>query len=198
MKNIFLVQMVLFAFNTVYAQSLYSDIKAHAFGDILSVIIIENANASRESSTKSKSNSNMKIDASASGNIASFLPIFGGGSSISSSYDGADGTEQKERLSGRISVRITEKTSGGMYKIEGERTLNVNGEENVMALRGFVRPKDISANNSVFSYNVADAQITYKKGGITNIVNDGFFSNIFVKIIGLAMVASSLGYLALK
>ncbi|KAA3617594.1 MAG: hypothetical protein D8M58_01455 [Calditrichaeota bacterium] len=198
MKKTILAVLVLLSINILSAQSLYSDLKAHEVGDILSVVIVESANASRESSSNSNSNSDMKMDASANGNIASFLPIFGGGSSLSSSYDGGDGTEQKEKLTGRITVRITEKTTGGMYKIQGERTLNVNGEENLMELQGFVRPRDISTNNSVFSYNVADAQITYKKGGITNIVNDGFFSNMFVKIIGLAMVASSLGYLALK
>ncbi len=198
MRNVFLILVMFFVVNSLSAQSLYTDIKAHAIGDILSVVIVENANASRESSSKSNSKSDMKMDASANGNIASFLPIFGGGSSLSSSYDGGDGTEQKDRLTGRITVRITEKTEGGMYKIEGERTLNVNGEENLMELHGFVRPRDISTNNSVFSYNVADAQIIYKKGGITNIVNDGFFSNFFVKIVGLAMIASSLGYLALK
>jgi flagellar L-ring protein FlgH len=198
MKSFLSVIFTIFFFNSAMAQSLYSDIKAHAIGDILSVVIVENANASRASSSQSKSNSDMKVDASAKGNIASFLPVFGGGSSLSSSYNGGDGTEQKEKLTGRITVRITEKTEGGMYKIEGERTLNVNGEENVMELNGFVRPRDISTNNSVFSYNVANAQITYKKGGITNIVNDGFFGNIFVKVVGLVMVASSLGYLALK
>jgi flagellar L-ring protein precursor FlgH len=198
MKNIFSIIFILAGVHILSAQSLYTDIKAHEVGDVLSVVIVENANASRESSSKSKSKSDMNVDASANGNIASFLPIFGGGSSLSSSYDGGDGTEQRERLSGRITVRITEKTSGGMYKVEGERTLNVNGEENLMELTGVVRPRDISTNNSVFSYNVADAEIIYKKGGITNMVNDGFFGNLFVKIVGLAMVASSLGYLALK
>jgi len=198
MKRIILAILILTSVTISGAQSLFTDLKAHEVGDVLSVVIVESANASRESSSQSKSNSDMKMDASGSGNIADFLPIFGGGSSLSSSYNGGDGTEQREKLTGRITVRITEKTTGGMYKIEGERTLNVNGEENLMELNGFVRPRDISTNNSVFSYNIADARITYKKGGITNIVNDGFFSNLFVKIVGLAMVASSLGYLALK
>ena len=140
----------------------------------------------------------MDLNASAKGNVADFLPLFGGSSSMSTSYDGGDGTQQKDQLTGRITVRITEQTDNGMFKIKGERTLNVNGEENVMELEGYVRGRDISTNNSIYSYNIADAQITYKKGGITNIVNDGFFSNIFVRVIGLATVAASLGYLTLK
>ena len=199
MKLIYFICINLLLSAVLYAQaSLYSDLKAHEIGDVLSVVIVETANASRESSTTSSSDSDMRMSASSSGNVADFLPLFGGSGSLSSSYDGDDGTAQKERFTGRMTVRIAEKTPTGMFKIEGERTLNVNGEENIMILSGFVRPRDISTNNSVFSYNIADADITYKKGGITNIVNDGFFSNIFVRVIGVAMVASSLGYLALK
>jgi len=66
-----------------------------------------------------------------------------------------------------------------------------------MVLEGYIRARDISANNQVFSYNVADAQITYKKGGITNIVNDSFWSNTFVRVAGLVMLAVSVGALTL-
>ena len=199
MKILFSIFMCLFFNSQIFAQSsLYSDLKAREIGDILSVVIVENANATRESKSQSRSNSDMSVDASAAGNVADFLPLFGGSSSLSSSYNGGEGTEQNERLTGRITVRITEKTETGMYKIAGERTLNVNGEENLMELQGFVRARDISTNNSIYSYNIADAQITYKKGGITNSVGDGFFSNIFVRVIGLGMLAASLGYISLK
>jgi len=195
-KIIFLLAVIILT-GSLNGQSLYSDIKAHAIGDVLSVIIEESANANRESKSSSSSNSKMNADASASGNVADFLPILGGSTSLSTSYDGDDGTAQADRLNGRITVQITERTESGMYKIKGERSLNVNGEENIMLLEGMVRPRDISTNNSIYSYNIANAQITYKKGGITNMVNDGFFSNIFVRVAGLAMVAISLGYLAL-
>lgn len=194
----FFISFIFFSCQLFAQGSLYTDLKAMQVGDVLSVIIVENANASRESSSQSKSKSQMDLEASTSGNVADFLPLFGGSSSMSTSYDGGDGTQQKDQLTGRITVRITEKTESGMFKIKGERTLNVNGEENLMELEGFVRARDISTNNSVFSYNIADAQITYKKGGITNVVNDGFFSNIFVRVVGLAMVAASLGYLTLN
>lgn len=178
--------------------SFYSDIKAHQLGDILSVIVIENANASRESSRSNNSQNKMDISAKASGNVVSFLPLFGSNSSLGTSYAGKDGTAQKDKLSGRMTVRIAEITPQGMYRIEGERNLDVNGEQNTMEIKGFVRPRDISTTNTVFSYNIANAEITYKKGGITNLVSDGFFGGIFTKVLGVGMIAAALGYLALK
>ncbi len=196
MKRVILFTFFLWA--AAQAQmSLYSDFKARQIGDVLQVIIVENANATRESKTSSKSNSDFDMNASTSGNVADFLPLFGGSSSLSTNYNGGDETEQSERLSGRITVRIMEVSEGGTYRIEGERSLEVNGEENVMKLTGFIRGRDITSENAVFSYNVADAEITYKKGGITNAVNQGFFSNIFTRVVGLAMIAAALGYLAL-
>lgn len=178
--------------------SLYSDIKARKVGDVISVIIAESANASRESSRKNNSSNKMDVTAKASGNVASFLPLFGGSSSLGTSYDGKDGTAQKDKLTGRMTVRIVEISPEGMYRIEGERKLDVNGEENTMEVHGFIRPRDISTKNTVFSYNIANAEITYKKGGITNLVNDGFFGGIFTKVLSIGMVAAALGYLALK
>ncbi len=180
------------------SQSLYSDVKARQVGDVLSVLVIESADASRESQNKSAQSSDMKLGAKATGNVTSFLPLFGASSNLSTTSKAGDGTSQKDKLRGRITVRITEITENGTYKIEGERVLNVNGEENVMSLEGYVRPRDISTNNTVYSYNVADAEIIYKKGGIVNLIDDGFFGSTLTKLVGLGMVAAALGYLSLK
>jgi flagellar L-ring protein precursor FlgH len=186
----------------IYAQdsgSLFSDFKAAQVGDVLSVIIVEHANASRESKSKSDSQSETKIGAQSSGNIVDFLPVFGGKGELGSSYTGSDGTEQKERLTGRITVTIIEKSSNGLFKIKGERTLNVNGEENLMRLEGFVRAKDITGENTVYSYNIAGAEITYRKSGLTNsFLKPGTMSSLFTWMIGGLMVAASAGYFAFK
>ncbi len=181
------------------AQSLYTDIKAHQVGDVLSVIIVENANATRESKINSSSTSSAAVGAEAKGNVASVLPSVGGSGNISSDYKGQDGTQQNDRLTGRITVRIVEKTEGGMFKIKGERKLGVNGEDNLMQLEGFIRPRDISTNNTVYSYNVADAKIIYRKSGIKNaILAPGTMTKMFTWLIGGLMVAASAGYFAFK
>lgn len=202
LKKIISVLLITGLLQSTFAQaigSLYADIKASEVGDVLTVIIVESANASRESKSKSQSRAEMQAGASASGNLADFLPLFGGGSNISSNYAGSDGTEQRDRLTGRITVRIVEKTESGMFKIKGERKLGVNSEENLMQLEGYVRPKDINTDNSILSYNIADAKITYRKSGITNkLLGQGTLSKAFTWIVGGLMVAAGAGYFAFK
>lgn len=179
--------------------SLFSDIKAREVGDVLSVIIVENANASRESNANSATRTGFDVNAGTSGNLADFLPVFGGSSDMATTADNKDQTAQKERLTGRISVRIVEKTPSGMLKIMGERKLGVNGEDNLMQLEGYVRQRDITTANTIFSYNIADAKITYRKSGITNrFLKPGTMSKLFTYLIGGVMVAAGAGYFAFK
>ncbi len=203
MKHLYVVFGILFvyfgALNAQMGQSLFTDIKAHQVGDVLSVIIMENANASRESKSRASSASEAGIEASSSGNIASFLPIFGGNGKINSDYKGEDGTQQNDRLTGRITVRIVEKLDNGTLRIKGEREIGVNGKENLMKLEGFIRPRDITTENTVYSYNIADAKITYRKSGINNaLLAPGTTTKFFTWLLGGLMVAASAGYFAFK
>ncbi len=179
--------------------SLYSDIKAHQVGDVLSVIIVEKANATRQSKSNSKLRSETGVEAKSSGNIADFLPVFGGSGSFDSKHQDEDGSAQSDRLTGRISVRIVEKTENGMLKIKGERKLNINGEENLMKLEGFVRPRDITATNTVYSYNIADAKITYRKSGLgQSYIKTRTVTKVLSFALAGLMVAASAGYFVFK
>lgn len=151
--------------------SIYSDVKAHSVGDVVTVLIVETANASRESKKNSSSNSDVSAGGSVTGDLGTlmgFLPLFGASGSISNSYDGSDGTEQKDRLTGKISATIIEKNENGMLKISGKRIIEVNGERNIMVIEGVVRSRDIMTDNTIYSYNIADAKIIYKKDGLSN------------------------------
>ena len=150
--------------------SLYSDIKAHDVGEVITVLVVENASARQESNSNSRSNSSVTADGSLAGTFAEFLPVFGASSVLSSDIDKNNGSRQEDRLSGKITARITEVTEAGLFRIEGERTVEVNGEENVMRLEGLVRPRDIRTDNTVYSYNIAEASIVYRQAGIVNAV----------------------------
>jgi len=199
MKILYLcILTIFFASGITQAQSLYADVKARNVGDILSVIIVESANASQESKSKSKSESDMGANASVSGNVTDFLPVFGAKSSLESAYNGSNGSEQKDRLTGKITVRILEKSETGMLKIKGERKLEVNGESNLMQLEGYVRARDITTNNTVLSYQVADAKITYRKSGVVNsMVGPGTVSKLFTGLLGAVALAVAGGLIIL-
>ncbi|MFQ6604265.1 MAG: flagellar basal body L-ring protein FlgH [Fidelibacterota bacterium] len=148
--------------------SLYADLKAREVGDVVTVLIVEQANASRESSVNNSSRTDASAESSVSGNLSNFLPVFGARGSTATSFDGNDGTKQKEQLTGKITATIVEDMGKGLFSIYGERLVNVNGEENMMQLQGTVRSRDILNNNTIYSYNIADATISYKKTGLAN------------------------------
>ncbi len=169
--------------------SIYSDIKAHNIGDLITVHIIESSNASRESKVNSSSSTDMSMDGSVAGTLTDYLPLFGAASKISNILDGSEGTEQKDQLTGRISVTIMEETENGMFFIKGKRILEVNGEMNTIQLEGYIRERDISTDNTVFSYNIANAEIIYRKGGtLENVVNPSKVQKWLTWGVGLGLV----------
>ncbi|MAJ43601.1 MAG: hypothetical protein CMF96_02505 [Candidatus Marinimicrobia bacterium] len=190
MKKILLISLLTFGIgqNSLYvSKSMFTDIKAHGIGDVITVLIAEMSNASRESSATISASSGVGADGSVSGNLSSFIPIFGMSTNISENHNDDEGTSQTEMVTGKITATITEKNSNGLLKIEGSRKVNVNGETNIMQISGFVRDRDISAQNTVYSYYIAEADISYKKTGLVNKVSNT--TKIRKTIIGVAAVA---------
>ncbi|MCD6100773.1 MAG: flagellar basal body L-ring protein FlgH [Candidatus Marinimicrobia bacterium] len=172
--------------------SLYADIKGYDVGDVVTILVMESANAARESKISSSSSSSVGAEGSVKGNLWDFLPLFGASSKVSSDHSGAEGTQQKEKLTGRISAIIVEKSKNGMLKIQGEKLVEVNGERNIMKIEGYIRPRDIQENNTVYSYNIANAKIIYRKAGIKNkLVKPGTFQRLITWGLGIGLIVIS-------
>lgn len=170
--------------------SMFADIKAHNVGDVITVIIVEQTKAEQNSSVENNNTSSMSVEGSTSGNIFSFIPLVGGSSKIDTKHDGKEGTSQDEKLVGKVTATIVERNDAGMLTIEGQRMLEVNGEKNLMKVSGMVRPKDIMTDNTVFSYNIANAKISYKKGNIERrFIKPGRIRQLLVVGIGGGLMA---------
>ena len=62
-------------------------------------------------------------------------------------------------------MRVIDVLPNGNLVVEGRRQTAFSGEKQDAILRGTVRFDDISANNTVFSYNIADASIQFVSHG---------------------------------
>lgn len=149
-------------------ESLYSDFKARQIGDIVTILIIESATGARQSNVNSSDKASVNASGSITGNLTSFLPLLGASSEFENDHAGAEGTSQKDLLTGKITAVVTEITEGGNLILQGQRHLEVNGETHILKLKGTVRPRDINSENMVFSYNLANVEIAYKKDGFMN------------------------------
>jgi len=172
------------------SRSMFADKRARAVGDIMTILVQENNTSSKENSTQtSKSSSvNASIDTFLySPGASSFLTKggqlpamkFGG----SQSFDGGGKINNSEKITARIAVRVVDILPNGNMLIEGRRETTVSGEKQEVVLRGAVRSEDVTANNTVFSYNVADASIKFTgKGTISDNQRKGWLHKIWEKV----------------
>jgi flagellar L-ring protein precursor FlgH len=147
--------------------SLYTDRKAVQQGDILTILIVENAEANSKSSTKTGKTNNMKLKVNPLrtrwGNpLGQGIDVAGG---FGHDYEGQGATNRAGKLVAKITARIDEVMDNGNLMISGNKVVEINEEKEIINISGIVRPEDIASDNTVYSYNVANAQITYSGKG---------------------------------
>lgn len=172
------------------SRSMFADKRARAVGDIITVLVQESNSASKENSTKTSKSSSVDAGLDTifySPNVSKFmtkggeLPAlkFGG----SQSFDGGGKINNSESITARIAVRVVDVQPNGNLLIEGRRETFVGGEKQEALLRGIVRSEDISANNTVLSYNVLDASIKFTgKGTISDNTRKGWLHRVWEKV----------------
>ena len=172
------------------SKSMFADKRARAVGDIVTILIQENNTTSKENSTQTSKSSS--VDASLQTVLyspagSSFLTKggqmpamkFGG----SQSFDGGGKINNTERMTARIAVKVVDVLPNGNMIIEGRRETTVSGEKQEAILRGTVRSEDVTANNTVLSFNVADASIKFiGKGTISDNQRKGWLHKIWEKV----------------
>jgi len=163
--------------------NLYCDTKARAVGDLLTVLIDEKTEVSKDASrTLDKEHSvDLSVDAfrlfGLNNNGNSTLPAAKWDSA--KDFDGQAQYSSTDSFTKRLAVTVKEVLANGNLLIEGRRQMNTDGDETIMTITGIVRPEDIRADNSVPSEVVADAKITYEGDGPTaSTIRRGWFLKI--------------------
>ncbi len=148
--------------------SLFSDIKAHKVGDILTVMIYENSNAATQNETKTEKNGDFSTSGGPGHGTLRFIPFFSASGSNQNSYDGKGENLRSQVLRSKISVTVVGIKENGDLIIKGTRTIGISKDKETITLTGVVRQKDIKPDNSIESYLVADAEISYTGKGTAN------------------------------
>lgn len=167
-----------------------SDKRAGDVGDILTIIVQENNTASKDQNTRTSKESgvNAAIEAFLFSPDASKLLTHNGKMpsiklNSKQNFDGGGKISNAEKVTARIAVRVVDVLPNGNLVVEGTRQIAFSGETQDAILRGVVRTEDIAANNTVFSYNVADATIKYvSKGTVSDNQRKGWFTKVWEKV----------------
>lgn len=156
------------------ALPLFETARARHEGDIITVYLMEQTNA-----TKNATLQQMKNDSNIVTNKL-FLgrPIeLGGGYSMDFNlnnqrqFNGSAQAVQNNQLAGSISVTVSKVLANGNLVIQGEKWVKIDQGQEYVRLSGIVRPQDIKGDNSVTSDRVANARIAYSGTGQVNNTN---------------------------
>ncbi|TPW16125.1 MAG: flagellar basal body L-ring protein, partial [Halothiobacillaceae bacterium] len=170
---------------------LFEDTKARRVGDIITIVLTEQTNASKKATTKTAKKSDFsaenplilgnELSLKAPGNPDMRLGL-GMSSGSNQSFDGKGDSSLSNTLTGRITVTVAEVLSNGYLLVKGEKRLTINQGDEYVQVSGYVRPMDIQPDNTVLSTHVADARISYTgDGAIGDATNMGFLTNLFNK-----------------
>ncbi|MBF7072331.1 flagellar basal body L-ring protein FlgH [Glaciecola sp. MH2013] len=170
-------------FNKGLSNSLYSDVKARRLGDIITVQLSENTNATKSAGTTSSKESTVDLQ-----------PIIGfGGNAInigkeavqlgldsSNEFTGDAQANQSNSLQGSISVTVVEVLQNQNLVIRGEKWLTLNNGDEYIRLTGVIRAADISPTNQIESTKIANARIQYSgKGSFAQAQQKGWLTRFF-------------------
>lgn len=158
------------------ASNLYADRKAHGVGDIITIVISESTTATRSGSTSNSKTASGSADAGVG--PLTFIPSTSYGTSDSTKTSGS--ISNSNRVTGTITVSITEVLPNGNMLVSGTQTIKQNGEEQKITVNGTIRPDDITPENTISSSYVANASIKIDgKGPISNKQRQGILSQIW-------------------
>lgn len=157
-----------------YRSSLDYDQTAHAVGDLVTITIEEETQASRSASTNLNRAAAMDAEISTMMGLETKLqnvapsvnPTAGVGTASSNSFTGEGATTRSGSLKATVTARVVGVLANGNLIVIGRQEVKVNHELQVLTIRGIIRPQDIRIDNTIPSTQVADAQIEYTGNGV--------------------------------
>ncbi|MDF2501394.1 MAG: flgH [Anaerosporomusa subterranea] len=156
--------------------SLFSDRKAHAVGDIITIIISEVSSAKRSGDTSNGKSSNTNL-ADGTGKL-DFIPALG--ATYSDQFKASGSISNTNIVSGRITVQVTEVKPNGYLVVSGKQTIKQGSDEQRITISGIVRPDDVTADNTVLSNYVSNAELKIDgKGPLSSKQRQGILSSLF-------------------
>lgn len=142
-------------------RSLFADRKARRAGDVLTVLITEQAAATATARTRADKEESVFGNINQPDERPWHIDL-----GFGNDFDGGGQIQRSGRLVAKLAVVVEDVDADGNLQIVGEQNINVNNEKQRIALRGTVRPEDVTPDNTVASWRIVGAQIEFKGDGI--------------------------------
>ena len=153
---------------TAQFSDLSADLRARRIGDIVTIQVNENASAVSSGTVKTARNSSVQSNIAAAGGITRAVGPLANLAKVgtNTALDGQGTTTRDTTITATISAIVTQVLPNGNLVIQGAKNVSVNSENQMLAVRGIVRPIDLTTTNVVPSDRIAEMEIQVNGKGI--------------------------------
>ena len=157
---------------------LFEDLTARRVGDILTIKLVEQTDASKKAETTLDKSNSVDIEnpilfgSPVQFDAPGFLPLASNKDNTlefnidaEREFEGTGESTQSNSLTGDIPVTVVEVLANGTLVVRGEKLITLNQGHEHIRFSGLVRLADIASDNTVPSTKVAQARIIYAGEG---------------------------------
>ncbi|HUL45737.1 MAG TPA: flagellar basal body L-ring protein FlgH [Steroidobacteraceae bacterium] len=142
---------------------------AHHVGDVVTIVLNE-ATAAQKSATTTTSKSNT-VTMPGTQLLGKNVSWLNNNINNASKFDGEGASAQSNSLTGYLTATVLKVLPNGNLFVAGEKQIGLNQGKEYVRVTGVIRPIDLAADDSIPSYRVASAKITYNGKGAINDAN---------------------------
>lgn len=170
-------------FHAGHAVALFENSTARSVGDILTIRLVERTNAVKSANTSTQKSTSIDLP----GPTIAGRPVTHNGTEIletavenETTFEGSGASSQSNRLEGNVAVTVIRRFGNGNLLVRGEKWLTLNQGRELVRIQGVVRAIDVEPDNTVPSWKVANASITYAgRGALANANAPGLLARFF-------------------
>lgn len=159
---------------------LFEDQRPRLAGDVITIVLEEQVNATKSSSSNASRSSNVGVDLEGLPDVLQELAEYGFEVGSANDFNGSGGSSASNQFSGVITVQVTQVLPNGNLKVRGEKQIAINQGTEFIRFSGIVNPRMVSGQNTVLSTHVAEARLEYIGDGyITGAQRMGWLQRFF-------------------
>lgn len=144
------------------------DLRASRVNDTVTVLVAENASAVSSGNVQTARTSSAKASITAVGGMTKAAGALANllGTSGDQQLKGSGTIGRQTVISTTLGTRVVHVLPNGYLVVEGVKEIRVSSEQQVITVRGVVRPADLSSNNVVQSDLIAQLEVSVNGKGV--------------------------------
>jgi len=158
----------------------YTVNKSYRVGDIITILILETTSAIQKAGTDTNVSDNLGATFDHTLTSLKIDPSNMIKATADGKYKGLGSTTRTSNVTAKVAAVVTRVLPNGNLLLSGEHRVEVNDEAQTIKITGMIRPKDVSLSNTIYSYQVAGADVSVKgRGAVGDAENPGWFVRVF-------------------